>query len=243
MEYQSFDLEPHSIKDAIKRIESLGFLGINVTTPYKEMVVGLIDEIETCAKLTGAINTIKLQNNKLVGYNTDGTGFIKSLKRQNINIKGKKVLIIGAGGASRSISVNIALENPSSIHIYNRTRKKAIDIVNLINDNFSSSKACIDNNLQTDGVDVIVNTTSLGMMPNKDVNPIEGQHLNRNTIVCDIVYSPLNTAMLQYASNFGCRTINGIGMLIGQALESIEIWIDYKLPDFSWDIMEQAAIN
>jgi shikimate dehydrogenase len=134
----------------------------------------------------------------------------------------------------------LAKENPASIRIWNRTPERAVILSDLINNYMDSVRAVPVIDIPSD-VDLIINTTPLGMWPRVEGNPLQGIELRKGTIVYDIVYNPTKTAMLQYAENQGCITVGGIGMLVGQALRAIEIWIGSKLPDDSNDIMLEAV--
>lgn len=239
MVYLAFDVSPEHVSEAVEGMRALGFAGFNVTIPYKETVFRLLDRVDKEAETIGAVNTVKIENGILTGYNTDGQGFIKSLNQQGIEIKDKKVVILGAGGSARSLGIYVSKEMPESIHIVNRTLHKAEGLAEVIND-YRRSKVAQPAAEIPLNVDIIINTTNLGMWPNTLDNPLAGYSLDSHTTVCDIVYNPSQTAMLQYASSCGCVTVEGIGMLIGQALKAVNIWLDQPLPEESWKIMFEA---
>jgi shikimate dehydrogenase len=238
--YHAFDVLPDKIDAAVNGFLALGLIGFNVTVPYKETVYQLLDYIDLEAQIIGAVNTVKVENGFLTGYNTDGQGFILHLKNLGFSLNGKNIVILGAGGAARAIGVYIAKEEPASIHIVNRTYHKAKTLAQIIN-NYKSREIAKASEEITPNADFIINTTTLGMWPHNRANPIHGQKLATHTVVCDIVYNPRQTAMLQYAKTQGCNTCDGFGMLIGQGLKAAEIWLGYPLPQNSCQIMSEAT--
>jgi shikimate dehydrogenase len=240
MAYAAFDVPPERVAAAVDGLRALGFIGFNITIPHKETVYRLLDHVDREAEIIGAVNTVKIENGVLTGYNTDGQGFIQSLNYSGIHIKGRKVTLLGSGGSARSIGIYLAKEDPDSIHIINRTFEKADQLAGIINHYRSRALAQAVREIPTDA-DIIINTTNLGMWPHTDGNPLQGIRLESRTVVCDIVYNPRQTAMLQYAAARGCTVTGGLGMLIGQALRAVEIWLGRSLPEDSWKIMLEAA--
>lgn len=238
--YHAFDTAPNQVEAAINGFQALGFIGFNVTVPYKETVFHLLNCIDVEAQAIGAVNTVKIKNGVLKGYNTDGQGFIQHLKNSGFSLYGKKVVLLGAGGSARAIGVYMAKEQPAAIQIVNRTFEKASTLAGIINDYKGIRLAEALGNIPPDA-DFIINTTTLGMWPDKIGNPLQNYKLTDSTVVCDIVYNPRYTTMLQYAKEQGCKTCDGIGMLIGQGLKAAEIWLDYPLPSHSWQIMSKAV--
>ncbi len=240
MAYIAFDVPPERVAAAVEGLCALGFAGFNITIPHKEAVYQMLDRIDTEAEIIGAVNTVKIRDGIMTGYNTDGQGFIQSLTHSAIHVEGKRIALLGAGGSARSIGVYLAKENPESIHIINRTYKKADVLAGVINQYKGCTLAHAVSELPTD-TDIIINTTSLGMWPHTSHNPLKGITLDNRLVVCDIVYNPRKTAMLQYAAAHGCTVIEGIGMLIGQGLRAVEIWLDSPLPEDSWEVMLEAV--
>ncbi len=230
--YTCFDVE--NIESAIKSIKTLNILGCNITIPHKVNVIDYLDFIDDNALLIGAVNTIKNEDNILKGYNTDGEGFVKSISDKGYLLKSKKVLVIGAGGASRSICVSLAKEGVHSIKIINRTISKAENLCETINSNFNtecsfSNKDILCKDLEE--ADIIINTTSIGM--DSDLCPINTDiRVDKNLLVCDIVYKPHETTFIKWAKDNNLNVIYGIDMLINQAFESFFIWTGIK-PDES----------
>ena len=213
-------------------------LGFNVTIPYKEKVYNILESRDAEAQIIGAVNTVKIENGILKGYNTDGQGFIMHMKNLGYSFYGKDVVILGAGGAARAIGIYIAKEGAASIRIVNRTFHKADILAGVINDYMERRIAKASSDILSNA-DFIINTTSLGMWPDIESNPLKGLTLSKHSVVCDIVYNPRHTAMLKYARQQGCKTCDGVGMLIGQAVRAIEIWLEYSLPKNIWDKMNQ----
>lgn len=225
--YVSYDVDPDHVGEAINGIRHLGIMGTNVTIPHKIEVMKYLDEIDEKAKLFGAVNTIKNVDGKLYGYNTDGTGLTKSLKdASGETMDGKRVLIIGAGGACRSIAIQLAIENAASIEIVNRSIEKAQSIVDTINEHFdtkaiATSKVITQKNI--DDVDVLINTTPIGM--GTDESPIDTSLVPpKNMIIADAVYKPHETAFIKWGLKHDLKIAYGIQMLINQGVHSFSIW-------------------
>lgn len=224
--YCCFDVEKNNLKDAMLGIKSLGILGCNITIPHKVDSVKYLDKIDKTAKLIGAINTIKNDNGILIGYNTDGVGFLKSILDKGYDIKGKKVMIIGAGGASRSISIELAYNNVKSIEIRNRTLENAKIISNIINTNLDTCASYSDKKItkeDLENIDILINTTPVGM-ENKECPVDESITVEKKILVCDIVYKPHNTSLINWAKDNRLDVVYGIDMLINQAIYAFYIW-------------------
>lgn len=216
------------LEKAVTGIKALGVKGFNVTIPHKINIIKYLDEIDDKAKIIGAVNTVVNINGKLIGYNTDGDGFIKSLKDKGYSIKGKKTVMVGAGGAAHSIAVSLALEGISQLIIINRTIKNAYNLKALIQNRFPQIHVeCYESGIQNNNLfdtDLLINTTSVGMYPNIDALPISPSLFPQNTIIYDIIYKPNKTKLLFEAEKQGNITINGLQMLINQAIYSQYIW-------------------
>ena len=224
--YVCFDVKEENLGDSVLGIKALDIKGCNVTIPHKVNITKYLDFIDENAKLIGAVNTIKNDGGILKGYNTDGRGFAKSILDKGYEIKDKKIMLIGAGGACRSIAIELAYLGCKSIEIRNRSLEKAIEIVNSINENFKTKANCSKDTIQKsclEDIDILINTTPLGMENN--LCPIDTEIVvNKNMLVCDIVYKPNETVFLQWAKKNNLKVIYGIDMLINQALEAFNIW-------------------
>ncbi len=236
-EYLPCDVPPGRLQDAVIGLKGFGFRGANVTVPHKERVVDFMDKLDSSSLSTGAVNTIVLEKEKLVGYNTDGEGFLLSLQKEGGFFPQKKtILILGAGGAARAIAVALASKGARHLYIANRTLEKAVRLACLIRELYkevavegiSMEIGCM-NNLKE--VDLVVQTTSLGMYPLTESSPPVAPGLFASRpVVYDIVYNPQKTRFLQEAAKLGCRTISGLGMLVYQGAASFALWTGRSAP-------------
>ena len=204
--------------------------GFNVTIPHKIRIMRLLDEIDPLAAAIGAVNTICLEEGRTRGYNTDGQGFLRSLAQTlNISVSGKRVFILGCGGAARAIAMTLAYNGVQRIYLCNRTQSKAGALAEAITDNVGELVIVVP---QTDAhmadalqnCDLLINTTSVGMHPAIHENPIKPQLLRKNLAVADIVYNPRMTRLLETAHKKGCPVVDGLGMLVYQGAEAFTLW-------------------
>ncbi|HLR34845.1 MAG TPA: shikimate dehydrogenase [Tissierellales bacterium] len=226
--YLSFNVEEQNLENLIMGLKSLNVKGFNVTIPHKIEIINYMDEITKEAKLLGAVNTVINADGKLIGDNTDGKGFIKSLKDEKVKVEEKEVLIIGAGGAAHAISISLAINGVKKITILNRKKEKAKILKKKINENFKDVIVNYDSitDFHTDvfNSDIVINCTSVGMYPNIEKTLVGLKNFKSKTVVCDIVYKPLKTKFLEIAEKDGLKTVNGIGMLVNQAVLSQKVW-------------------
>jgi shikimate dehydrogenase len=233
--YVPFKVDKGHLRDVVECLKKLRFKGINVTIPYKQEIMELTDDNTRDSVIVGAVNTLKNSSGRLYGYNTDGEGFSRSFKEETgCEFQGKKILILGAGGASRSISLKAAQEKAELIYIYNRTIEKAEKITEIIN-NYTSSKGEVCNKEQKGRIfeqcDIIINTTSLGMYPETRNSPLtEDMVFRKSQVAYDVIYNPSETVFLKTAREKGCKAVNGFGMLLYQAVYAYEIWNGIKVP-------------
>lgn len=228
--YIPIEVTEENLGDVIKGMSKMNFAGFNVTIPHKINVMEYLDEIDELAKMIGAVNTVINKDGRLKGYNTDGNGFLRSFEiGTGESVKKKKILIIGSGGASRAISMTMAVNGAEKIYICNRTLDKAVELADDINKKTGSPLVAaalkyndIEDVLQY--TDIIINTTSVGMHPDTDALPIDKRLLDKRFIVCDIVYNPLKTKLLEEAEKVGCKILTGISMLVYQGAEAFKIW-------------------
>lgn len=231
--YLALNVLEEGLEEAVKGMRQLGIEGFNVTIPHKVEIIKYLDGVDEEAKMLGAVNTVKNENGKLIGYNTDAKGFINVLKDKNIEIKDKTVAVLGAGGAARAISIMLAKEEVKKIRVFNRTIEKAEVIIKEIEGKFSkvlgsAEKLDVDD-CDLKNIDILINCTSVGMHPKSDEMPIDPVRLSKKTVVCDIVYKPLETKLLKIAKDQGHMVIDGLNMLIYQAILSEEIWLDKSI--------------
>ena len=234
-EYMAFEIKEGNLGEALKRLHVLECPGANITIPFKEEVIPLLEEISERARLCGAVNTLIKTEKGYRGDNTDGTGLLASLKKEeNWEPKDKKIIVLGAGGAARAVAVNFALEGAEKIVLVNRSLERAEKIAKLVREN--SSAKCIVLDWTSEHLfeevaeaEAVFNTTPLGMYPKtEELPPLPYSALRKGQLVVDLIYNPLQTMFLQEAAAKGCRTVNGLGMLIHQAALSFELWT--KIP-------------
>lgn len=220
--YVTFRVEPSMLEEAVSGIRALGIRGVNVTVPHKENVIKFLDRIDDEALEIGAVNTIVNKDGILTGFNTDGRGFMASLRENCIDPAGKKILLIGAGGASRAVAYYLS-KIAGELVIYDIDAEKA--------KNLSASlkgKTRIAENLSKDSdADIIINATPLGLKED-DPCPINTDYLKNNQIVIDLIYK--KTRLLEEAGKKGCIIIDGLGMLLWQGVFAFEIWTGLKPP-------------
>jgi len=230
--YIAFNIPPNDLKKAVLGFKMFSIKGINVTIPHKENIIPYLDEIDPLAEKIGAVNTIKNEGKYLIGKNTDASGAKKALLDAGCEITGKKALILGAGGAARAVSFAIS-EDLDAVYIANRTEKRAIKLAKDLT-NKTTTKAVGKNmskntlkNLVND-VDILINTTPLGMYPDIEGLPISQEMLHKNLFVFDIVYNPLETRLLKEASKIGCKTLGGLDLFVNQGALAFEWWTGKK---------------
>ena len=235
--YMAFTVNQENLTEGVQALKTLDALGFNVTMPNKEAIIPLLDEVSKEAKLIGAVNTVKITDTRLKGYNTDGMGFVKSLREEGISLGEEKFVLAGAGGAARSIAVQLALEGAKEIVILSRKGADGEVICNGIRDNIPGvlvngdklTDAALEKELKTAGV--FVNCTPLGMKPREDQSVIpDPKLLRKDLVVSDIIYSPRTTRLMKMAVDRGCKVIGGMGMLLGQGALAFEIWTGEKMP-------------
>lgn len=237
--YVPFDVDPLKLKQAIEGAQSLNIKGFNVTIPHKINVMEYLNEIDEVAELIGAVNTIDFKNMK--GYNTDGIGAIKAIQEVE-DVKNKKVIVAGAGGASRAISFYIAKYGADTLTILNRNVERADKLSKDVGDSglIGDVKADSISNINTyiDDCDIVIDTTPVGMHPNINDNPIlTADKMHEDLIVFDAVYNPNETVLIKEALKANAKPVYGIKMLLYQGAESFEIWTGKKAPV---DAMEKA---
>lgn len=237
--YVAFDVDPENLKSAIEGAKSLNIKGFNVTIPHKVNVMESLNELDEVAELIGAVNTIDFEN--LKGYNTDGIGAIKAIEEVT-GVKNKKVVVAGAGGASRAISFYIAKYGAESLTILNRNESKAKDLAGDVADSKLISEVGSDSiskiNSYIKDADILIDTTPLGMDPHIDDEPIAvAENMHEDLVVFDAVYNPNETVLLKQTIKAGAKPVYGIKMLLYQGAESFKIWTGRDAPI---DVMEEA---
>lgn len=230
--YHHFHVKREQLVDAVKGMKAIGVAGFNVTVPHKTDIIPLLDEVDELAQSIGAVNTVVLKDGRYIGYNTDGRGFYKSLLDESVaDIKSKKVLILGAGGAARAIYFTLVKDGVRAVDIANRTLEKAASLIaDCPYDKLSKALTISDAEAAIHEYDIIIQTTSIGMSPNVSQTPIHVNRLKAEGLVSDIIYNPLKTKLLLDSEAMGARVQNGVGMFVNQAALAFEIWTGI-LPD------------
>ena len=241
--YVAFDVLPENLKYVIDGAKALGIVGFNVTIPHKIEIMKYLEEIDRDAQLIGAVNTIKIENGRAIGYNTDGIGARKALEEEIGKVKDKNIIIYGAGGAARAVAFELAKNN--NIIIANRTIEKAEklakEIAEKLGKEFGREVKFDSLDADLEGVDIVINATPIGMYPNVNVEPIvKADKLREDMVVMDLIYNPLETVLLKEAKKVGAKAINGLGMLIYQGAIAFKIWTGVE-PNV--EVMKEAIIN
>lgn len=235
--YSAFCVD--DVKKALDGVRALGIRGVNVTAPHKVAVMQYLDEISPEAQRQGSVNTIVNNNGILKGYSTDAQGFYRSLVCEGVSVKGKKLLVLGAGGVVSPVLMRLIDEEPQSITVLNRTKEKAYDISCTLEE---KTGYLINTSVDALDFDIVINTTSAGMADKKGILPIDSiseipslDFIGKNTVVVDMIYNPQKTLFLQECEKRGAKTINGLGMLIYQAVIAYELFTGSNVSE---DIIE-----
>lgn len=246
--YLAFDVPKEKTEDAIRAFRTFGMKGANITMPCKQEVLRYLDDISPAAKLVGACNTIVDEDGILTGYITDGEGYVKNLHQEGVDIKGKKITILGAGGVSSAIQAQALLDGAREIAVFNKkdtfwemAEKKTkeyqeafpqqkITLYDMNNDEQ------LKNEIKTS--DILTNATKVGMHPLEDMSLITDTSIFRkNLVVTDVVYDPEKTKMLRDAEANGCKVIGGLGMLIYQGAAAAKLYTGMDMP------VEEVKLN
>ncbi len=223
--YVAANVKIEELKEFIEGVKTMKIRGISCTMPHKQEVMQYIDSIDETAKKIGAVNTIVNNNGMLIGYNTDWLGVVTPLEKR-IELKGKKAVVIGAGGATRAIIYGL-MKKGTRVTIVNRTEAKA----QILADEFDCSASSLSNEVVIREADIIINATPMGMKPHTNKTPINTRLLNAKQIIFDAIYNPLQTKLIREAKKIGAETISGIEMLLYQATAQFELYTGYKAPE------------
>lgn len=233
--YVPFLVHPDRLGDAVKAIRDLNLCGVNVTIPHKEKVIDFLDEVDDEASFIGAVNTVVNKKGTLKGYNTDGKGFVRSLSESGVSLRSKNALVIGAGGASRSISYYLS-EKVKTLYLYNRNIDRARRLVSDVK-RVRNNVNLLKDISRVEEFDIIINATPLGLKSN-DPLPFNTYLLKPEQTVCDLIYK--KTRLLKEASKKGCATLDGLGMLLWQGVFAFELWTGKKP---AVEVMRKALIK
>lgn len=237
--YLTLEVSPESLGDAVRGMKALGFRGANFTIPHKVAVLQFLDGLSQAAELMGAVNCVHHLDGKLIGENTDGKGFVQSL-RTVIDPADKDVVILGAGGAARAIAVELGLAGVSQITVVNRTTDRGQQLVALLNDRVKIPAKFViweGNHIVDDGTHILINATSIGLGDETARVPIDARSLQPDMVVADVIFNPPRTIFLREAADRGCITLDGLGMLVNQGVIGFKIWTGIE-PDAN--VMREA---
>ena len=240
MVYLCFDVTPEHLPEAVAGLKALGTYGFNLTMPDKEAVIPLLDHLTRAAQLIGAVNTVSCKDGILTGHNTDGAGYMKSIREAGIEIKGKEMTLMGCGGAASAIAVQAALDGVQVLHLACRRSAswpKAVALADKINAQ-TSCRADLTDLKDTAAMRQILsrsvlltNATSAGMGSRSEETPLtDSKLLHEDLTVSDIIYNPRETRLMREAARAGCRTMNGLYMLLWQGEEAFRIWTGKDMP-------------
>lgn len=237
--YIAYRIPRGELKDGIEGLKKIKIDGFNVTIPHKVEMMKYLDKMDESCSIIGAVNTVINENGLLKGYNTDMDGFLDPFKKKELPIMGKKILLLGAGGAARAIVAAFAKEKAKQITIANRTLENANSLAKFSKKiGLDADSIDIANVKNLEDYDIIVNATSVGLK--KEPSPISLDSIKPNTIVYDIVYMPMVTDFLKIAKEKGARVIYGYEMLLGQAVRAFEIWHGREAP---YNAMKKALLG
>ncbi len=239
--YLCFEVNEKTLPAAVDGLKACGIRGFNLTMPNKNKIVELLDELSPAARLIGAVNTVVNDDGHLTGYNTDGVGYMQAVKDAGYDITGKTITIMGAGGAATAICAQAALDGVEKIHIFARETSRFWDRTQKLAENINSTlpcKAVLHENKDTAALAqaisesaLLLNATSVGMAPNTEGTIIEDTSLyHPDLIVSDVIYNPRETRFLKEAREAGCRTFNGMYMLLYQGAEAFRLWTGKEMP-------------
>ncbi len=243
--YLAWEVKPEEVAEFVAGLREPGVLGINVTLPHKEAVIPHLDEVDQWASTAGAVNTIVNREGRLTGHNTDGLGFLRALLEVNgFAPLGRRVLVLGAGGAARGVVLALVREGVSHLTVANRTLSRAERLVQIAQDGGVRSLAISLAGSALDGeaasADLIVNCTTLGMShgPDEQGTPLNWKQIPPTALVNDLVYNPLETPLLRAAAQAEAQVLGGIHMLVYQGAASFEMWTGQRAPV---EVMLEAA--
>jgi shikimate dehydrogenase len=242
--FLAFRVKAAELENAMRSMRGLGIRGLNITMPHKNEVAKYLDRVDPTVKFLGSVNTILNEDGRLLGFNTDGVGALKALRENGVNPDGKKLLLLGAGGAAKAIAYALAKE-VGELCILNRAAEKAKELADALSRTFGKkivgdalSSSAIQRNLQDS--DILINATSVGMHPHISQSLVAPQWLKSDLCVMDIVYNPVETKLVKDAKAAGAHVVSGVEMLLYQGAASFEIWTGVSAPI---EVMRRAALN
>ena len=237
--YINMEVSPADLGAAVKGARAMGFRGFNCSLPHKVSVIAHLDGLGQSASVMGAVNCVVLRDGRLIGENTDGKGFLKSLQSM-IDPQGKSVVLFGAGGAARAIAVELGLAGVRHITIVNRSEQRGAELVNVLREQLQLEAQLVvwsGDYTVPEGTDVVINGTSIGLYDPEARLAIDLDSLRPGMIAADVVFNPVRTRFLTEAAARGCRPLDGLGMLVNQGIVGIQYWTGI---DPQPEVMRQA---
>ena len=237
--YINMEVSPADLGAAVKGARAMGFRGFNCSLPHKVSVIAHLDGLGQSAAVMGAVNCVVLRDGRLIGENTDGKGFLKSLQSM-IDPQGKSVVLFGAGGAARAIAVELGLAGVRHITIVNRSEQRGAELVNVLREQLQLEAQLVvwsGDYTVPEGTDVVINGTSIGLYDPEARLAIDLDSLRPGMIAADVVFNPVRTRFLTEAAARGCRPLDGLGMLVNQGIVGIQYWTGI---DPQPEVMRQA---
>ncbi len=239
--YLAFDVSPNNLKTAVDGLKAIGVRGFNLTMPHKVPVLELVDELTPAAKLAGACNTVINNDGHLIGHTTDGIGYMRSCQDAGHDIIGKKMTILGAGGAATAIITQAALDGVASIDIFRRIRSDSFSQTEAFAKMVTKHTNCYvsvfdiedEKQLKSSIASsyILTNATNVGMSPHENASPVNDKsYFHPELIVSDIIYNPRQTRLMSMAASVGCPCFNGMYMLLYQGAASFECWTGMEMP-------------
>lgn len=225
--YLTIEVSPDGLADAVRGLRAMNFAGGNLTIPHKVAVIEHLDRLTEAASLMGAVNCMVWEGDELVGENTDGKGFVQSL-REVTDPTGKRVVIFGAGGAARAIGVELALAGAAEFTIVNRSAERGSDLANLLSEKTEAGAQFVPwegDYAIPEGTDVVINATSIGLFPDVDARvAVDIETLQKGMVVADVIPNPPRTRLVRDAKSRGCTVLDGLGMLVNQGVIGFRLW-------------------
>ena len=224
--YLTLEVSPKNLGDAVRGMRAMGFRGGNFTIPHKVAVIEHLDGLSPAAELMGAVNCVYRDGEKLLGENTDGKGFVQSL-RHLADPAGKMVVLIGAGGAARAIGVELGLSGVGEITVVNRSQERGQELVDLLARSTGVKASLVHLNGDYDvppEAEILINATSIGLGDSNARVPLTTSSFRPELIVADVIFNPPQTRLIRDAAERGCKTLDGLGMLVNQAVIAFKIW-------------------
>ena len=243
--YLTIEVPPGQLGEAIRGVRAFGMKGINLTIPHKVAVIEYLDAVGESAKLIGAVNTVRLDDGRLIGENTDGQGFLRAVTGDaKIDPKGKRVVLLGAGGAARAIATELILAGAAELLVVNRSAVRGQTMVAGLRKSTGGNlrfEQWVGTFQVPEYADMFVNATSIGLYPNVEAMPdVDLSAVRNGTLVADAVFNPAETCLLRAARKRGLPTLDGLSMLVYQGVIGFEIWTGRQAPE---SVMKQALQN